>query len=82
MVEFQLPNSKLILSRLNKILKEKEEREYRDVEKSEHHWNLGNELYKEGKFAEAIKEYEEAKRRNPDDPKIYNNLSAAFIKIM
>ncbi len=34
------------------------------------------------KFPEALKEYEEAQKRNPADSKVVGNLSAVFIKLM
>lgn len=49
---------------------------------SEEHRNKGNDFYRQQNYPEAIKEYEEAQKRNPKDPKVYNNLCAAFMKLM
>ena len=35
-----------------------------------------------GKFPQAVKEYEEAIRRNPEVAKYYSNLGQVFIKLM
>ena len=35
-----------------------------------------------GKFPQALKEYEEAIKRNPENPKYYSNLGTAYIKLM
>ena len=35
-----------------------------------------------GKFPEALKEYEEAIRRNPDGAKFYSNAGQVYIKLM
>jgi len=35
-----------------------------------------------GKFPDALKEYEEAVRRNPDVAKYYSNIGQVYIKLM
>ena len=42
----------------------------------------GNELFKEGKFPEAIAKYSDAMKRNPKDHKMYSNRSACYQKLM
>jgi len=42
----------------------------------------GNTLFKEGKFAEAIKEYSDAIARDPTNATYYQNRAAAFAKVM
>lgn len=49
---------------------------------SDEHREKGNTLFKEAKFGEAVKEYEEAVKRNPKDVWNYNNLSSCFTKLM
>jgi len=41
----------------------------------------GNAAFRDGKFPEAIKEYEEAVKRHPTSPAYRNNLSAAYLKM-
>ena len=49
---------------------------------AEEHNNKANELYKAGKFPEALKEYNESIKRNPNNPKYYSNRSACYTKLM
>ena len=70
------------MKQARKEKKEREDEEYRDPEKSKQARAEGNQLYKRGEFAEAIKKYEEAQKRNPNDKLVYNNLALAFNKIM
>lgn len=49
---------------------------------SDEHREKGNALFKESKFGEAVKEYEEGIKRNPKDVRNYTNLSSCFIKLM
>jgi len=41
----------------------------------------GNAAFRDGKFPEAIKEYEEAVKRDPNNPPYRNNLAAAYLKM-
>lgn len=70
---------------LNKAKKMKHDTEataYLNPEKAEEHRQKGNELFKGGKFADAIKEYDEGLRRDPKSVAIYSNRCATFIKLM
>jgi stress-induced-phosphoprotein 1 len=42
----------------------------------------GNDFFRAGDFPSAIKEYEEAVKRDPTNAAYYNNLAAALVKIM
>lgn len=42
----------------------------------------GNLAFRESRFGDAIKEYEEAIKRDPTNAPLHNNLAAAFVKVM
>ena len=71
-----------LVRQLEREKKKQEQLAYINPDLSEQHRSRGNEFYKQSKFDLAIKEYEEAQKRNPDDPKVYNNLAACFMKMM
>lgn len=62
--------------------KEFDDKAYLDPVKSEEAKNKGNDLFKEGKWAEAIDLYTEAIKRNPDNYKVYANRAACYMKTM
>jgi len=55
---------------------------YQDETKAEEAKQRGNDFFRAKKWAEAVKEYEEAVKRAPKNAAIRNNLSAALCKIM
>ena len=65
-----------------KLKKKQEEEAYINPEIAEKENKKANELYKEGKYPEALKVYEEAIKRNPKLPKYYTNRAQCYIKLM
>ena len=65
-----------------KLKKEQDELAYINPEIAEQENQKANELYKAGKYPEALKIYEEAIKRNPKMPKYYTNRAQWYIKLM
>lgn len=55
---------------------------YQDDEKAEEAKQRGNDFFRQQKWGEAVREYEEAVKRAPKNAAIRNNLAAALCKIM
>ncbi|KAL3801498.1 hypothetical protein HJC23_000936 [Cyclotella cryptica] len=55
---------------------------YLDDEKAEEAKQRGNEAFRNKEWGEAVREYEEAVKRAPNNAPIRNNLAAALCKIM
>ena len=68
--------------RVEKLLSEKKKRDYIDPEKGRQARERGNEFFKNGELPKAVKEYEEAIKRNPEDYLVYSNRAACFTKMM
>jgi len=62
--------------------KKKDKLDYQDGGKAQEAKQRGNDFFREKNFPEAIREYEDAVKRAPNDAAIRNNLSAALTKIM
>ena len=62
--------------------KTEEEQQYLDPTKAEEHREKGNKLFRDGNFATAIKEYDEAIKRNPKNPAVYLNRGLSLMKIL
>ncbi|KAI9596127.1 stress-induced-phosphoprotein 1-like protein [Syncephalis fuscata] len=74
-----------VLNKLREIEKIKANREkeaYRNPELADKEREAGNELFKQGKWSEAIKCYNEAIKRNDKDPRSYSNRAACYTKLM
>eukprot|EP00048_Salpingoeca_helianthica_P022418 m.18097 g.18097 ORF g.18097 m.18097 type:complete len:585 (-) comp7293_c0_seq1:25-1779(-) len=66
---------------LEKEIAERKRKAYLDPVKATEHKNKGNELFKAGNFPEAVQEYTESLKRNPEDSKVYGNRAACYIKL-
>ncbi len=82
LLEDNQPKIRTALRDLKREKIKKEKLAYIHPEKADEHREKGNGFFKQGNFSKAIEEYEEAIKRNPKDPKIYNNLASCFIKVM
>jgi stress-induced-phosphoprotein 1 len=74
-----------VLNKLREAEKAKAEADklaYIDPEQSEKAREEGNTLFKAGDFAGAVKAYTESIKRNPSDPRGYNNRAAAYQKLV
>lgn len=78
-------NDYAIKEALKKVQKEKAKRDaeaYINPELAEQHKERGNELFKAGNFPDAIKEFDEGLRRDPNNKFLYSNRAFAYIKLM
>ena len=74
-----------ILNKLREIEKVKAEADrlgYIDPEKGAIAREEGNAQFKAGDFAAAVKSYTESIKRDPGDPRAYNNRAAAYTKLV
>lgn len=72
---------KMQLQKAQKTKKDEEAVAYINPEIAEQHRVKGNDLFKEAKYPQAIKEYEEGLKRDPKAVAIYSNRCATYIKL-
>lgn len=73
---------KMALIKAQQTKKDQEALQYISPEIAEEHRLKGNELFKQGSFPDALKEYAEGLRRNPKSVAIFSNRCATYIKLM
>ncbi|KAM3128182.1 hypothetical protein pb186bvf_019729 [Paramecium bursaria] len=82
LLEDNIPSTKEDLRKVQKIKKERDEQSYINPEIAEQNNAQGGEFFKSGKFPDAVREYSEAIKRNPQEPKYYTNRATAYMKLM
>lgn len=82
LTEHRTPDILNKLRTAEKELKQREADAYLDPAKAEEAREEGNKKFKEGDWPGAVKEYTEAVKRAPNDPKGYANRAAALLKLM
>eukprot|EP00898_Chlorokybus_atmophyticus_P002169 jgi/Chlat1/2953/Chrsp2S04687 len=82
LTEHRNPDTLKRLNEAEKKMKDLEGQEYLNPELAQQEREKGNELFKDGKFADAVKAYTEALRRDPTDYRVYSNRAACYTKLM
>ncbi|KAJ3003097.1 UNVERIFIED_CONTAM: hypothetical protein HDU68_005883, partial [Siphonaria sp. JEL0065] len=80
--EHRTPEVLTKLRETEKLQKETEKEAYRNPELADAAREIGNELFKKHSYAEAVKHYTEAIKRNDKDPRNFSNRAACYIKLM
>lgn len=86
LTEHRTADTLAALTKAEKTLRERRESAYVDMTLCEEDREKGNLAFKEMRFPEAVKHYEEALKRgppavNPEAHKLYSNLAASYTKL-
>uniref|UniRef100_A0A6U4WCQ4 STI1 domain-containing protein n=1 Tax=Hemiselmis andersenii TaxID=464988 RepID=A0A6U4WCQ4_HEMAN len=65
-----------------RMKEDRDEKAYLDPEKAEEERQKGNQLFKEGKWVDAISAYTEGIKRDPTNHLLYSNRGQTYIKVM
>ena len=80
--EFPLKGIEDKIKQVNRLKAEDEKRKYINPEEGLKAKERGNQFFLEGKYAEAIREYDDAIRRDPTNASYYNNRGTALSKLL
>jgi len=81
LTEHRTADTLSLLKKAEKMKEDNDRMSYLDPEKSQAAKDRGNKHFKDGIFPEAIKEYTEAIKRNPEDHTLYSNRAACYTKL-
>ncbi|CAD6577012.1 MAG: Hsp90 cochaperone [Tremellales sp. Tagirdzhanova-0007] len=82
LTEHRTPDILTKLRETEKAKAEADRKSYIDPQKAESAREEGNTAFKAGDFATAVKQYTEAIKRLPTDPRGYNNRASAYHKLL
>ncbi|KAG9085125.1 Hsp90 cochaperone, partial [Ceratobasidium sp. 392] len=82
LTEHRTPDILNKLREAENLKAEKQRQAYIDPEQAAKAREEGNTLFKAGDFAGSVKSYTEAIKRDPADPRGYNNRAAAYTKLV
>jgi len=81
LTEHRTPEYRQNLSEVESEIKKAAEIAYINPELADQEKQKGNESFKKGQWADAVKFYSEAIKRNPKDSRIYSNRAACYTKL-